>query len=55
MNDFKDLHRETQSAMRGMARAMLPFWIISGLFSLGALAGVIWFICWCLKSFGIVA
>lgn len=43
-----------QSQMKGMVKTMAPLWIISALASIGGVVGVIWFIFWCLRHFGII-
>ena len=43
-----------QSQMKSMAKTMLPIWIIGAVVSLGGIAGIIWFIFWCLRHFGVI-
>jgi hypothetical protein len=43
-----------ESQVKSMLKTMLPIWIIGGVIVLAANAGIIWFIFWCLRHFGVL-
>jgi len=43
-----------KNEMKSMVKAMLPLWLAAAILSIGSVLGVIYFIFWCLRHFGII-
>ena len=43
-----------RNQQKSMLKTFGVLWVIGALVSIGAVIGIIFFVCWCLKHFGVI-